>query len=130
MAAPLLRTGESWSYVFADPGTFPYICTIHEGMSGVVVVDPDVHEAPVEVTVAPAVPTVPAAEETAATPTTVAATTAPPVGATQLAAATTARSDEPALELDLRLVGGVLLTFAAVALVLSRTGRREGDDTA
>ena len=60
---------------------------------------------------------------------TVAPTTVPPVGATQLAAATTARSDEPALELDLRLIGGVLLTFAAVALVLSRTGRREADDT-
>ena len=119
MAAPLLRTGESWTYVFVDPGTFPYICTIHEGMSGVVVVNPDVHEVPVEVAVTPATP---------ATPTSVAPTTAPPVGATQLAAATTTEPDEPALELDLRLLGGALLTFAAVALVLTRTGRREADD--
>ncbi len=32
------KPGESWSFVFEKPGTFPYECIFHEGMRGEVVV--------------------------------------------------------------------------------------------
>lgn len=31
--------GESWSYKFSDEGTYPYFCTIHPWMTGIVVVE-------------------------------------------------------------------------------------------
>ena len=33
-----INAGEAYSYRFADIGIFPYVCTIHPGMMGVVVV--------------------------------------------------------------------------------------------
>lgn len=35
----LFGTDESWSYKFLRPGTFPYFCTIHPWMYGIVVVE-------------------------------------------------------------------------------------------
>lgn len=34
----VLDTGETFSYTFAKPGTFPYFCSIHPKMTGEVVV--------------------------------------------------------------------------------------------
>jgi plastocyanin len=33
-----INAGASWSHTFTQPGTFPYICTFHPEMKGVVVV--------------------------------------------------------------------------------------------
>ncbi len=33
-----LAPGDSYTRTFATPGTFPYVCTIHSGMSGRVIV--------------------------------------------------------------------------------------------
>jgi plastocyanin len=33
-----LASGESWRHTFAEAGTFPYVCTFHPNMKGVVVV--------------------------------------------------------------------------------------------
>jgi plastocyanin len=35
-----LQTGQTYSTVFAAPGTFPYVCGIHSFMAGTVVVEP------------------------------------------------------------------------------------------
>jgi plastocyanin len=35
-ASPLVPPGGAWSFTFARPGTYPYVCTIHRGMEGVV----------------------------------------------------------------------------------------------
>ena len=34
----LLDAGVRWSHVFAQPGTYPYYCTLHPQMAGTVVV--------------------------------------------------------------------------------------------
>ncbi len=36
----LIDQGESWSRVFREPGEFPFICTPHPDMTGVIVVEP------------------------------------------------------------------------------------------
>lgn len=38
--SPLLDAGESWSRTFPTPGEYPYVCTLHEGMDGRVIVRP------------------------------------------------------------------------------------------
>ncbi len=35
-----LATGQSYSYAFAQPGTYTYYCDLHTGMTGVVIVEP------------------------------------------------------------------------------------------
>lgn len=35
----LLQSGESFSFTFAQPGSFAYRCTIHPGMEGLVIVE-------------------------------------------------------------------------------------------
>jgi len=37
-ASPLFGTGESWSFTFTEPGTYPYICSIHPSMRGTIIV--------------------------------------------------------------------------------------------
>ncbi len=37
-ASPTLAQGQSYSYVFSTPGTYPYHCSIHPGMRGTVTV--------------------------------------------------------------------------------------------
>ncbi len=36
--SPLFGTGESWSRTFTQPGTYAYICALHPGMTGTLVV--------------------------------------------------------------------------------------------
>lgn len=36
--SPDIETGESFSHAYEDPGTYPYICGIHNSMTGTVVV--------------------------------------------------------------------------------------------
>jgi plastocyanin len=36
--SPLIKPGESWTFTFTQPGTYPYVCTLHRGMEGVVTV--------------------------------------------------------------------------------------------
>jgi len=36
----LFNPGQSFTLIFKDPGVYPYICVIHPGMNGVVVVEP------------------------------------------------------------------------------------------
>jgi plastocyanin len=38
--SPLIKPGESWSYTFETPGTYAYVCDLHTGMEGVIVVAP------------------------------------------------------------------------------------------
>jgi plastocyanin len=33
-----INAGASWSHTFNQPGTFPYVCTFHPEMKGIVVV--------------------------------------------------------------------------------------------
>ncbi|HET6517648.1 MAG TPA: plastocyanin/azurin family copper-binding protein [Nitrosopumilaceae archaeon] len=35
----VFNRGESWSHKFTDEGTYPYYCTLHEWMTGIVVVE-------------------------------------------------------------------------------------------
>jgi len=42
--------GESWSYTFEDSGTFPYFCTIHPWMEGVIVVEKSIPDFPHDAT--------------------------------------------------------------------------------
>ncbi len=35
-----LRTGESFTFTFNEPGTYPYRCSIHPSMTGTVTVNP------------------------------------------------------------------------------------------
>lgn len=42
--------GDSWSYKFEEPGTFPYFCTIHPWMEGVVVVEKEIPDYPHDAT--------------------------------------------------------------------------------
>jgi len=35
----ILRTGESYTHIFNQPGTFPYHCALHSGMKGKIVVE-------------------------------------------------------------------------------------------
>ena len=37
-ASPLFGPGETYSYTFTEPGTYPYICSIHPSMRGTVTV--------------------------------------------------------------------------------------------
>jgi plastocyanin len=36
--SPILDPGQSFSLTFSDPGVYPYVCHVHPGMSGVIVV--------------------------------------------------------------------------------------------
>ena len=38
-ASPDLDTGDSFPFTFTAPGTYPYVCGIHESMHGTVVVE-------------------------------------------------------------------------------------------
>jgi plastocyanin len=48
--SPLMKTGETWAFTFDAPGTYGYLCDLHEGMVGVVNV---VDGAPAAVEAAP-----------------------------------------------------------------------------
>jgi len=37
-ASPLFGTDERWSFTFTEPGTYPYICSIHPSMRGTIIV--------------------------------------------------------------------------------------------
>lgn len=37
----LLEPGQSFMLTFSEPGVYPFVCNIHPGMSGVIVVEPD-----------------------------------------------------------------------------------------
>ena len=37
-ASPALDTDETFSFVFASPGTFPYYCAVHPHMTGQIIV--------------------------------------------------------------------------------------------
>jgi len=39
-ASPILMPGDSFSFTFAEPGEFQYICPLHPAMSGVIIVNP------------------------------------------------------------------------------------------
>lgn len=39
-ASPLFGQGETFSFTFTAPGEYPYVCTIHPGMEGTIVVTP------------------------------------------------------------------------------------------
>jgi plastocyanin len=36
--SPLVPPGGSWALAFTQAGSFPYVCTLHRGMEGVVTV--------------------------------------------------------------------------------------------
>jgi len=38
--SPLFAEGETFSFTFTAPGEYPYICTIHPGMEGTIIVTP------------------------------------------------------------------------------------------
>jgi plastocyanin len=38
--SPLFGEGETFSFTFAAPGEYPYVCTIHPGMEGTIIVTP------------------------------------------------------------------------------------------
>lgn len=38
--SPLFGEGETFSFTFTEPGEYPYVCTIHPGMEGKVIVTP------------------------------------------------------------------------------------------
>ena len=42
--------GESWSYTFDEPGEFPYFCTIHPWMEGIVIVQKPIPDYPHDAT--------------------------------------------------------------------------------
>ena len=37
--SPPLDTGDSYDFVFAKPGRYPYFCSLHPHMQGIVIVD-------------------------------------------------------------------------------------------
>jgi plastocyanin len=39
--SPVLNPGESWSFTFAQPGTFAYFCDLHANMAATVTVTPE-----------------------------------------------------------------------------------------
>jgi plastocyanin len=39
-ASPLFGEGETFSFTFTAPGEYPYVCTIHPGMEGKIIVAP------------------------------------------------------------------------------------------
>lgn len=41
-SSDVLARGATWSRTFGDPGTYDYVCTLHEGMDGRVIVRPPV----------------------------------------------------------------------------------------
>ena len=38
--SPLFGEGETFSFTFSEPGEYPYVCTIHPGMEGRIIVTP------------------------------------------------------------------------------------------
>lgn len=38
--SPLFGEGETFSFTFTAPGEYPYVCTIHPGMEGKIIVTP------------------------------------------------------------------------------------------
>jgi plastocyanin len=38
--SPLFGDGEAFSFTFAAPGEYPYVCSIHAGMEGTIIVTP------------------------------------------------------------------------------------------
>jgi plastocyanin len=38
--SPLFGDGESFSFTFTTPGEYPYVCSIHAGMEGTIIVTP------------------------------------------------------------------------------------------
>jgi plastocyanin len=38
IVSPLIKPGESFSFTFAAPGSFPYVCDLHRDMVGVITV--------------------------------------------------------------------------------------------
>jgi len=39
-ASPLFGTDETFSFTFSAPGEYPYVCSIHPGMEGTIIVTP------------------------------------------------------------------------------------------
>jgi plastocyanin len=39
-ASPLFGQGETFSFTFTAPGQYPYVCSIHPGMEGTIIVTP------------------------------------------------------------------------------------------
>ncbi len=36
--SPFIKTGETWAFTYDTPGTYAYLCDLHRGMEGVIVV--------------------------------------------------------------------------------------------
>ncbi|HEX2035673.1 MAG TPA: cupredoxin domain-containing protein [Chloroflexota bacterium] len=36
--SPLIQPGEHWTFTYTSPGTYPYVCDLHAGMDGVIIV--------------------------------------------------------------------------------------------
>jgi plastocyanin len=137
--SPLLSTGESWSFTFAQPGTYSYYCSVHPDMRAQVVVAQPAAQAP-----AAQAPPVqqqqqqtpkrqPATTRPTPTPTPTAAVPAAPVAAAPGAAAETvvtaepeavppavamsAAAERPTLD-PLLLVAGLVAAVATLCLLL------------
>ena len=65
--SPVLKPGESWSFTFTAPGSYSYLCDLHENMEGVVTVV-DVPAASATASPSMDVPAAPATEPTEAPP--------------------------------------------------------------
>ena len=134
LRSPMLSAGESWSYVPIEAGSFTYVCTIHEGMVGLITVaahdDAVVAPGPdaaVAADVAESTAAVPPLDDPGAAPPVTEATAAPlapaaaavPVVAAPVTAPVLATVPEPSFHVELWLVGVALLAFALVAMALS-----------
>ena len=102
--AELPHTGDTWQYRFASDGTYPYACTLHPGMSGVIVVGNGTGTGPV-VEVGPYHPPAPPVTSLVAVP----------------AGEAEASDDGASVPLPVAVVGGVLI--ALVALLAGRSSR-------
>jgi plastocyanin len=138
--SPTLTTGQSWSYTFATPGSYSYICSIHPDMRATLVVRPAVQPtaaappvAPVTrntvvpnrtaPTVAPVVPPVGAAgpTPTSSTPPPTTSTTMNMAGAGQQQnppSAAGAASGQAAGLNPLLLIAGLVAAVATLCLLL------------
>jgi plastocyanin len=41
ITSPVVKPGESWSFTFDTPGTYNYLCDLHNNMTGVITVTSD-----------------------------------------------------------------------------------------
>jgi plastocyanin len=94
-SSPVLNTGQSYSFTFTQPGTYPYYCVIHGNMHGMIVVQ----GAAATATTAPVATATPAPAAPTSTP-------LPAPTATPLPTATTAPPAQP-LALSLAVKGAL-----------------------